>query len=124
MLCGALTIFFSATRSLWRSLLTPKCLIFYDNRDDPSNPMVLDGEMLTANARDPQAIGDHVKGWIEMFDKVDITRGSSYATRWRSPRPTRSAAALVECEGNRAGEWCCFPAMEVLARTKTNSCMP
>jgi len=32
-------------------------LIISDNRDDPGNPMVLDGDALEEAARDPQAIG-------------------------------------------------------------------
>ena len=32
-------------------------LIISDNRDDPLNPLVLDGEAIDAAARDPLAIG-------------------------------------------------------------------
>jgi hypothetical protein len=32
-------------------------LIISDNRDDPGNPLVLDGEAIDAAARDPLAIG-------------------------------------------------------------------
>jgi hypothetical protein len=35
----------------------PTRLIFSDNRDDPGNPPVLDGEAIDAAAQDPQAIG-------------------------------------------------------------------
>ena len=34
-----------------------KRLINSDNRDDPGNPLVLDGKAIDAAARDPQAIG-------------------------------------------------------------------
>jgi hypothetical protein len=32
-------------------------LIISDNREDPGNPLVLDGEAIDAAARDPLAIG-------------------------------------------------------------------
>jgi hypothetical protein len=37
--------------------LVTKRLINSDNRHDPGNPLVLDGEAIDAAARDPQAIG-------------------------------------------------------------------
>jgi hypothetical protein len=36
-------------------------LIISDNREDPGNPLVLDGEAIDAAAQDPLAIGDYQK---------------------------------------------------------------
>jgi hypothetical protein len=55
-------------------------LIVSDNRDDPCNPLVLDGEAIDAAARDPLAIGklmvDQV--WAE---GTDPTGGGLYYER-------------------------------------------
>jgi hypothetical protein len=55
-------------------------LIVSDNRDDPGNPLVLDGEAIDAAAQDPLAIGklmvDQV--WAE---GTDPTGGGLYYER-------------------------------------------
>ena len=55
-------------------------LIISDNRDDPGNPLVLDGEVIDAAASDPVAIGklmvDQV--WAE---GTDPTGGGLYYER-------------------------------------------
>ena len=47
-----------------------KRLIISDNREDPGNPLVLDGEAIDAAARDPQAIGQLMvdQVWAEGTD--------------------------------------------------------
>jgi hypothetical protein len=56
-------------------------LIISDNRDDPGNPLVLDGDAMDAAARDPMAIGklmvDQV--WTEGTDPT--TGGGLYYER-------------------------------------------
>jgi hypothetical protein len=58
----------------------PSRLIISDNRDDPGNPLVLDGEAIDAAAQDPPAIGklmvDQV--WAEGSDP---TGGGLYYER-------------------------------------------
>jgi len=68
-------------------------LIISDNRDDPGNPLVLDGEAIDAAAQDPLAIGklmvDQV--WAEGTDPTGgglTTNATATSTGgWRPLRP-------------------------------------
>lgn len=44
-------------RSAKHSAVVSSRLIISDNREDPGNPLVLDGEAIDAAAQDPLAIG-------------------------------------------------------------------
>lgn len=73
--------------------MTPR-LIVSDNRDDPGNPLVLDGEAIDAAASDPVAIGklmvDQV--WAEGTDTTGgASTTSATATGTGACRPSRQA---------------------------------
>jgi hypothetical protein len=78
-------------------------LIISDNRDDPGNPMVLDGEAIDAAAKDPQAIGklmvDQV--WAE---GTDPTGGGLYYER-NSNQHRRLQAFETGSEAMMTGGW-------------------
>lgn len=59
-----------------RAPIVTQCLIISDNREDPGNPLVLDGEAIDAAAQDPQAIGQWMvdQVWAE---GTDPTGGAS-----------------------------------------------
>jgi hypothetical protein len=63
-------------------------LIISDNRDDPGNPLVLDGEAIDAAAKDPQAIG---KLMVDQVPAVASTT-SATATSTDACRPLKPAA--------------------------------
>lgn len=78
-------------------------LIVSDNRDDPGNPLVLDGEAIDAAASDPVAIGklmvDQV--WAE---GTDPTGGGLYYER-NSNRHRRLQAFETGSEDFMTGGW-------------------
>ena len=78
-------------------------LIISDNRDDPGNPLVLDGEAIDAAASDPVAIGklmvDQV--WAE---GTDPTGGGPYYER-SSNRHRRLQAFETGSEDFMTGGW-------------------
>ena len=78
-------------------------LIASDNRDDPGNPLVLDGDAIDAAAHDPVAIGklmvDQV--WAE---GTDPTGGGLYYER-SSNRHRRLQAFETGHEGFMTGGW-------------------
>jgi hypothetical protein len=78
-------------------------LIVSDNRDDPCNPLVLDGNVIDAAAKDPLAIGklmvDQV--WAE---GTDPTGGSLYYER-SSNRHRRLQAFETGHEGFLTAGW-------------------
>jgi hypothetical protein len=78
-------------------------LIISDNREDPGNPLVLDGEAIDAAARDPLAIGklmvDQV--WAEGGDP---TGGGLYYER-NSNRHRRLKAFETGSEDFMTGGW-------------------
>jgi hypothetical protein len=78
-------------------------LIISDNREDPGNPLVLDGEAIDAAARDPLAIGklmvDQV--WAEGGDP---TGGGLYYER-NSNRHRRLQAFETGSEDFMTGGW-------------------
>jgi hypothetical protein len=78
-------------------------LIISDNRDDPGNPLVLDGEAIDAAASDPVAIGklmvDQV--WAE---GTDPTGGGLYYER-NSSRHRRLQAFETGSEDFMTGGW-------------------
>ena len=82
--------------------MTPR-LIVSDNRDDPGNPLVLDGEAIDAAASDPVAIGklmvDQV--WAE---GTDPTGGGLYYER-NSSRHRRLQAFETDSEDFMTGGW-------------------
>jgi hypothetical protein len=78
-------------------------LIISDNRDDPGNPLVLDGEAIDAAARDPLAIG------MLMVDQVwaegkDPTGGGLYYER-KSNQHRRLQAFETGSEDLMTGGW-------------------
>ena len=80
-----------------------KRLIVSDNRDDPGNPLVLDGDAIDAAAHDPLAIGklmvDQV--WAE---GADPTGGGLYYER-SSNRHRRLQAFETGHEDFMTGGW-------------------
>jgi hypothetical protein len=82
--------------------MTPR-LIVSDNREDPGNPLVLDGEAIDAAANDPVAIGklmvDQV--WAEGTDPTD---GGLYYER-SSNRHRRLQAFETGSEDFMTGGW-------------------
>ncbi|MFO0136499.1 MAG: hypothetical protein ACK535_00510, partial [Cyanobacteriota bacterium] len=78
-------------------------LIISDNREDPGNPLVLDGEAIDAAARDPLAIGklmvDQV--WAE---GTDPTGGGLYYER-SSNQHRRLQAFETGSEDFMTGGW-------------------
>jgi hypothetical protein len=78
-------------------------LIISDNRDDPGNPLILDGDAIDAAARDPLAIGklmvDQV--WAE---GTDPTGGGLYYER-KSNRHRRLRAFETGSEEMMTGGW-------------------
>ena len=80
-------------------------LIISDNRDDPGNPLVLDGEAIDAAAKDPLAIGqlmvDQVYVWAE---GTDPTGGGLYYER-NSHRHRHLQAFETGSEDMMTGGW-------------------
>ncbi len=91
-------------------------LIISDNRDEPGNPLVLDGEAIDAAARDPLAIGklmvDQV--WAE---RTDPTGGGLYYER-NSNQHRRLQAFETGNEDIMTGGWGgCWPPPSRCARS-------
>jgi hypothetical protein len=82
--------------------MTPR-LIVSDNRDDPGNPLVLDGEAIDAAASDPVAIGKLMVGQV-WAEGTDPTSGGLYYER-SSNRHRRLQAFETGSEDFMTGGW-------------------
>ena len=78
-------------------------LIISDNRDEPGNPLILDGEDIDAAAKDPLAIGQLMvdQVWAE---GTDPTGGGLYYER-NSQRHRRLQAFETGSEDLMTGGW-------------------
>jgi hypothetical protein len=96
--------------------MTPR-LIVSDNRDDPGNPLVLDGEAIDAAASDTVAIGKLMVDQV-WADGADPTGGGLYCER-NSNRHRRLQAFETGSEDFRPVGGCvCWPVLSRCARSE------